>query len=91
MDILPSQVMHLVQLGQKRELMNGKTIWICASCLQCTVRCPQGMDIQAVMDALKQVALDEGVDHFGPDQIDPELAAEVPQPGLVAAYRKLAT
>jgi hypothetical protein len=43
------------------------------------------------MDTLKQIALDEGIDHFGPDQIDPEQAAEIPQPGLVAAYRKLST
>ena len=91
MDILPSQVMRLVQLGQEDELLASGTIWICASCLQCTVRCPKGIDIQAVMDALKQVALDAGVDHFGPDQISPELAAEVPQPGLVSAYRKLST
>jgi heterodisulfide reductase subunit C len=91
MDVLPSQVMRLAQLGQKDELMASRTIWICASCLQCTVRCPLGIDIQAVMDALRQVALDEGVDHFGPDQISRELAAEVPQPGLVSAYRKLST
>ena len=33
----------------------------------------------------------EDVDHFGPDQVTPELAAEVPQPGLVSAYRRLST
>ena len=48
-------------------------------------------DIAAVMDALRQKALAAGVDHFGPDQIQPEQAAEVPQPGLVGVYRKLAT
>ena len=91
MDILPSRVLRLVQLGQSDNIINSETIWICASCFQCTVRCPKGIDIQAVMDALRQIALDEGVDHFGPDQISPELAAEVPQPGLVGVYRKLAT
>jgi len=91
MDILPNRVLRLVQLGQSDNIINSETIWICASCFQCTVRCPKGIDIQAVMDALRQVALDEGVDHFGPDQISPELAAVVPQPGLVGVYRKLAT
>ncbi len=91
MDILPNKVIRLVQLGQSDDIINSCTIWICASCFQCTVRCPKGIDIQAVMDTLRQVALDEGVDHFGPDQISPELAAEVPQPGLVGVYRKLAT
>ena len=91
MDILPSRVMRLVQLGQSDDIINSGTIWICASCFQCTVRCPKGIDIQAVMDALRQIAMEEGVDHFGPDQISPELAASVPQPGLVGVYRKLAT
>jgi heterodisulfide reductase subunit C len=91
MDLLPNMVMRLCQLGQKDELLSSQTIWICASCFQCTVRCPKGIDIEQVMDALRQLALDEGVDHFGPDDIDPELAAEVPQPGLVSAYRKLST
>ena len=91
MDILPNRVLRLVQLGQGDDITNSVSIWICASCFQCTVRCPKGIDIQGVMDAVRQIAMDEGVDHFGPDQISPELAAEVPQPGLVGVYRKLAT
>jgi heterodisulfide reductase subunit C len=91
MDLLPSTVMHLAQLGQKDTLIRCRTIWICASCLQCSVRCPRGIDIQKVMDVLRQMALAEGEDHFGPDSIDPEKSAEVPQPGIVSAYRKLST
>jgi len=91
MDLLPSTVMHLAQLGQKDTLIRCRTIWICASCLQCSVRCPRGIDIQKVMDVLRQIALAEGEDHFGPDSIDPEKSAEVPQPGIVSAYRKLST
>ncbi|MBD3370683.1 heterodisulfide reductase [Candidatus Fermentibacteria bacterium] len=91
MDLLPSTVMHLVQLGQSEAVLNSRSIWVCASCLQCTVRCPKGIDIQKVMDVLRQMALAEGIDHFGPDQVDPRNAAEVPQPGLVSAYRKLST
>jgi len=91
MDILPNRMIRLVQLGQMDDTVNSKTIWICASCFQCTVRCPRGIDIEAVMDTLRQIALEEGVDHFGPDQIDPRQAAEVPQPGLVGVYRKLST
>jgi heterodisulfide reductase subunit C len=91
MDILPNRIMRLAQLGLKDDIIHSATLWICASCFQCTVRCPRGIDIQGVMDTLRQIALDEGVDHFGPDQIDPEQAASVPQPGLVGVYRKLST
>jgi heterodisulfide reductase subunit C len=91
MDFLPNVVIRLAQLGQEDLLLESRTIWICSSCQQCTVRCPRGIDIQVVMDTLKQIALDAGVDHFGPDQITAELAAEVPQPGLVSVYRKLST
>lgn len=91
MDILPTRAMRLAQLGQKEELINSKSIWLCASCFQCTVRCPRGIDIEAVMDALRQIAMSEGIDYFGPDEINPEQAAEVPQPGLVGVYRKLST
>ncbi len=91
MNILPSRMMRLVQLGQEETVLESGTIWICASCFQCTVRCPRGIDIQSVMDALRQIALDLGTDHFGPDQVTPEQAATVPQPGLVSLYRKLST
>jgi len=91
MDILPNRIIRLLQLGQKDDIINSETLWICASCFQCTVRCPRGIDIQAVMDTLRQIALEEGIDHFGPGQIDPEQAAEVPQPGLVGVYRKQST
>ncbi len=91
MDILPSRMMRLVQLGEEGPVLHSGTIWVCASCFQCTVRCPRGIDIQGVMDATRQLALAEGVDHFGPDQVDPEKASEVPQPGLVGLYRKLST
>lgn len=91
MDILPNRIMRLSQLGLKEDVIHSGTLWICASCFQCTVRCPRGIDIQRVMDTLRQIAMDEGVDHFGPDQIDRDQAASVPQPGLVGVYRKLST
>ena len=34
MDLLPSTVMRLVQLGVE-EVLNSKTIWICSSCFTC--------------------------------------------------------
>lgn len=59
MDLLPSQVMRLVHLGARDELLRSKAIWLCASCEACTTRCPMGIDIAAVMDMLRILAIEE--------------------------------
>ncbi len=53
MDLLPSQIIRMVQLGLQDEIMNSKTIWLCASCLTCSVRCPRGIDIAGIFEALR--------------------------------------
>jgi heterodisulfide reductase subunit C2 len=61
MDFLPSQVMRLVHFGLEDEALGSQAIWLCASCEACTTRCPQGIDIAAVMDALRIMAIDRRV------------------------------
>ena len=58
MDLLPSQVMRLVQLGAEAEVLESRGIWLCASCEACTTRCPMGIDVAAVMDALRMLAVE---------------------------------
>ena len=54
MDLLPNQVMRLVQLGLKDEALSCAAIWLCASCETCSTRCPREIEIVRVMDALRQ-------------------------------------
>ncbi len=61
MDILPHQAMKLVQYGQKERLLQSHTIWICAACVTCTARCPNGIDVARVIDTLREMALEEGI------------------------------
>ncbi|CEP66614.1 Alpha-helical ferredoxin [Moorella glycerini] len=61
MDLMPHQVVRFVQLGLEEELLKSKTIWQCAACRTCVSRCPNGIDIAAINDALKQRALAKGV------------------------------
>jgi heterodisulfide reductase subunit C2 len=61
MDFLPSQVMRLVHLGAEKEALGSQAIWLCASCEACTTRCPMEIDIAAVMDALRIMAIDRAV------------------------------
>ena len=58
MDWLSSQVMRLIHLGEEDELLQSRSIWLCASCEACTTRCPMGIDIAAVMDTLRIMAVE---------------------------------
>ncbi|MCY3019039.1 MAG: 4Fe-4S dicluster domain-containing protein [Planctomycetota bacterium] len=60
MDLLPHQVIRLIQLGRKDKVLDSHTIWMCASCETCTARCPKDVDLARVMDALRQIAYEEG-------------------------------
>jgi len=88
MDLLPNQVMRLVQLGLDEDIASCKTIWLCASCLACTVRCPKGVDIARVMEALRLLSLRKNIDFVSPSQMSQEAIAELPQIALVSGFRK---
>jgi heterodisulfide reductase subunit C len=61
MDIPPDAIHRMIQYGQKDEILKSATIWLCAACETCGTRCPNDIDIARVMDALKQMAVKEGV------------------------------
>ena len=61
MDVLPNAVLRMVQYGLKEQVLTTSTIWLCVGCNTCAVECPNAVDIAAVMDALRRVAMDEGV------------------------------
>ncbi len=60
MDLVPHEVMKMVQYGQERRLLQCSTIWLCASCETCSTRCPNDIDIAGVMDGLRAMALESG-------------------------------
>ena len=53
MEMGPHEVIRYTLLGLEEEALGVNTFWLCASCLQCTSRCPKGIDIARVMDALE--------------------------------------
>ncbi len=61
MDMQPNQITRLCQLGLIDEALQSRTIWLCASCETCTTRCPREVDLAAVMDALRNLALEHGI------------------------------
>ncbi|MBU0987759.1 MAG: 4Fe-4S dicluster domain-containing protein [Proteobacteria bacterium] len=66
-DYNPNGVIRLVQLGLKKEALECSTIWICVGCHTCTIQCPQAIDMAAVMDTLRQIAIREGALIAEPD------------------------
>jgi len=61
MDILPSQLLRLLQLGRLDKTLAAGAIWECVSCMTCTTRCPKAVDCAGVMDALRQLSIEHGV------------------------------
>ena len=51
-----SQVMRLLQAGQKDTILDSKAIWLCATCETCTTRCPCDIDVAHIMDTLRIIA-----------------------------------
>ena len=63
MDVAPSQIMRLVQIGDAEaveKLLTSGAIWVCAGCLTCTQRCPKKLDPAAVIDALREISYGQG-------------------------------
>ena len=61
MDYSPMQIIKMVQLGLREDVLSSSTIWICASCYTCTSRCPQGIDIPILMSQLKNTAIKSNI------------------------------
>jgi heterodisulfide reductase subunit C len=61
MGYFPNQIIRLIQLGMKDEALESSAIWICVGCHTCSIQCPQAIDMPAVMDALRQMAIEQGV------------------------------
>jgi heterodisulfide reductase subunit C len=88
MDILPNQVIRLAQLGLKDELLKSKSIWICASCMTCNSRCPKGVNIAEVMEALRLILLRKREDHLKVQELSDEEKSKVPPIAMISSMRK---
>ena len=48
----PRKIFALIRAGMRDQVLDSLSIWTCASCYQCTVRCPQQIKI---IEGLKKV------------------------------------
>lgn len=87
LDNLPNAILRLAQLGIE-DVLNTQTIWICAACQTCVSRCPKGVDVPRVMEALRTLAMQRGVRPVDLAALSPELIAELPQMAIIGGFRK---
>ena len=54
----PSEVIRRLQTGAGEELLKADLVWLCLSCGTCQARCPMAINFQAVIDALRRLAME---------------------------------
>ncbi|MBW2527730.1 MAG: 4Fe-4S dicluster domain-containing protein [Deltaproteobacteria bacterium] len=89
MDLTPRQAVLMLQHGLVDEVLEAKTPWVCASCHTCEARCPRGLELPKVMEAIRQMQLRQNEDKVNPRKVPVEELTDMPQMALVAGFRKL--
>jgi heterodisulfide reductase subunit C len=61
MDIRPNNIIRMIQMEIKKEVLGSSAIWLCIYCQTCGTRCPNEIHIGILMDALREMAIEEGI------------------------------
>lgn len=88
MDIVPNEMVRLVMLGEIEKLLSSKAIWLCTSCFQCGTRCPKGIEVHRIFEALRSIALREGKNYTDIEKLPDEVLDAMPQQAIIAGFRK---
>jgi len=91
MELLPNQVMRLLQFGKVERILETNTPFACCSCFVCSSRCPKGIDVAAIMESLRQLSLRAKKDDFDVKDVDPEELEKAPPILIVGTFRKLSS
>ena len=87
MDLSPDEVIRYIILDRK-EVLNSKTIWLCAACFTCAERCPRDINITKIMEALRQIILRKKIDRTNLTEISKDEKETIPQLAFVSLFRK---
>jgi len=61
MDYSPMQIIKMINLGMKRDVLSSSTIWVCSACYTCATRCPRNVSFTTLMMSLKNRAILENM------------------------------
>lgn len=88
LELVPNSVMKQVKLGFIDELVNSRIIWTCASCLQCTERCPQRASPYHVIILLRNLAVER---QAAVPEAYLKAVSQILETGLMQAEEKITT
>ncbi|MCK4338149.1 MAG: 4Fe-4S dicluster domain-containing protein [Candidatus Aminicenantes bacterium] len=91
MGFAPAQMVKILQIGDFAKLKESKAVWMCASCFTCRARCPKGVDIARIAEAVRQIFLRKRLDYQDPAKIAGEKLKIVPQVALISCLRKFSS
>jgi len=81
-DIKPHELVRLVQLGERDLVLSSRMIWECTSCQTCVTRCPQAVELPAIIDALRRLSRDSR-------KVNPDTAVPVFNDIFLGAVRQM--
>jgi len=87
MDLGPDDVIRYIVLD-RNEVLNAKSIWLCASCFTCAERCPRDLNITKIMEAMRQIILRKKIDRTQLKKITQNEKETIPQMAFVSLFRK---
>ena len=61
MDYSPRKTIALIRAGNSHDVLTSNSMWVCASCYLCTVRCPKDVKITELMHTLERLAIHHGL------------------------------
>lgn len=63
MDMSPRTLILMVQRGEWEKVLKSNALWMCSSCYICTSRCPRGVRPSDVIEAVKALAIRQGIEN----------------------------
>lgn len=83
------QGIHYLQFGLVEKVIDARIGEFCASCHSCQVRCPRGIEVPKVFEAVRLLALRANQDLITLSEVPKETLEEAPQIAMVSTFRKL--
>ncbi|MFQ6123895.1 MAG: 4Fe-4S dicluster domain-containing protein [Candidatus Heimdallarchaeota archaeon] len=81
-DYKPHEIPLTLAFGDIQKLISNKKIWLCLTCLTCSERCPQGVEVAELLMDIKNDAIKAG---FVPDPVREEALLFIDS-GVVVPY-----